>query len=330
MTTFHKAPHCRKDRERHASTRAEQAAVRGFEVSFLPTSVQVGRMRKITSAHLRHWGLWAMREAVTLVVSELVTNAVEHGQGKPVGLRVVRRAQELRVEVTDGNPAPARLRTAEMEEENGRGLLLVAALSKEWGVSGDGTMTWCSFSVTSTNTEANDVVEPMSSGDHLAEAASEHTRISGDFGLDQTSGRPLAWESDWPLEARPKGLNLFVRSALTSAAWAGDPSVAIDTAHDLASHAAKLLGANAKEFVLGLSIGVDEVVVVSVSVAVGADFGRAFLREPGLARVRAVAREIVWRPWRDGEGTTVSVRLPVGSRGGGRTPSPVPSVHVDC
>ncbi|WP_256255799.1 ATP-binding protein [Streptomyces sp. MUSC 14] len=104
-------------------------------------------MRRITSAHLRLWDLSTLSEAATLAVSELVTNAVRHGQGCSVGLRVMSSEGELRIEVTDGNPTAAQLRESGETAENGRGLLLVAALAKEWGVSPDGTMTWCSLAI---------------------------------------------------------------------------------------------------------------------------------------------------------------------------------------
>ncbi|MGW6911753.1 ATP-binding protein [Streptomyces sp. NPDC054940] len=124
-----------------------QVATRFFEVVFLPADCRAGQMRRITSAHLRLWDLLGLRHTATLAVSELVTNAVRHGQGNPVGLRVTSSDEELRIEVTDGNPSPARLREVGEAAENGRGLLLVSALSKEWGVSPDGTMTWCSLAI---------------------------------------------------------------------------------------------------------------------------------------------------------------------------------------
>ncbi|WP_247197181.1 ATP-binding protein [Streptomyces sp. GESEQ-35] len=94
-------------------------------------------MRRITRAQLRHWDLTTLADDATLVVSELVTNAIKHGRGTPVGVRVRRSVYELRIEVTDGSPTPARLRSAGMADESGRGLLLVAAIAKEWGVSPD-------------------------------------------------------------------------------------------------------------------------------------------------------------------------------------------------
>ncbi|MEV0478676.1 ATP-binding protein [Streptomyces prunicolor] len=125
----------------------DQAGDGGFEAAFLPAERRIGQMRRITRAQLRHWDLAMLTDAATLVVSELVTNAIKHGKGHPVGLRVRHSAYELRIEVTDGTPTPARLRSADVTDENGRGLLLVAALAKEWGVSTDGTMTWCSLAI---------------------------------------------------------------------------------------------------------------------------------------------------------------------------------------
>ncbi|MET9967920.1 ATP-binding protein [Streptomyces sp. NPDC006356] len=124
-----------------------QAGDGGFDVDFLPAEHLIGQMRRITRAQLRYWDLTTLTDDATLAVSELVTNAIKHSKGQPVGLRVRRSAYELRIEVTDGTPTPARLRSAGVADENGRGLFLVAALAKEWGVSADGTMTWCSLAI---------------------------------------------------------------------------------------------------------------------------------------------------------------------------------------
>lgn len=122
------------------------AILGGFDVAFLPENCRVAHMRRITAAHLRYWDLTALADSATVVVSELVTNAIQHGQG-PVGLRVTRSTHALRIEVTDGTPAPARMRCADAADEGGRGLLLVAALSDNWGVSPDGTTTWATFAL---------------------------------------------------------------------------------------------------------------------------------------------------------------------------------------
>ncbi|MEV7383859.1 ATP-binding protein [Streptomyces lydicus] len=116
-----------------------------FEVSFRPDKTRVGHMRTITSAFLRKWDVGGpLAEYIVLAVSELVTNAVQHGCGE-VGLRVRFAASELRIEVSDGNPQPAELRCANDDDESGRGMSIVAFFSKDWGVSEDGTMTWAAF-----------------------------------------------------------------------------------------------------------------------------------------------------------------------------------------
>jgi len=125
----------------------DQAFENGFEVAFLPAERRVGQMRRIIRAQLRHWDLTELADDAMLVLSELVTNAIRHAGGSPVGLRVRHSARELRIEVTDGTPIPPRPRSAGVTDENGRGLFLVAAFAQEWGVSPDGTMTWCSLAI---------------------------------------------------------------------------------------------------------------------------------------------------------------------------------------
>ncbi|PAZ12270.1 anti-sigma regulatory factor [Streptomyces sp. SA15] len=125
----------------------DHVVARAFEVTFTPADSRVRRMRQVTADQLRLWNLVDLRDDAMIVVSELVTNAIRHGKGRPIRLRVTRSDTELRVEVADGNPTPARLRSAGETDENGRGLELVAALSKDWGVSPDGTTTWCSLAI---------------------------------------------------------------------------------------------------------------------------------------------------------------------------------------
>lgn len=120
---------------------------RGFEVAMAPDRVRVTQIRRITVAHMRLWAVpTPLAEDVRLVVSELVTNAVEHGQGT-VLLRMRRTDSQLRIEVTDENSAPAQLQNAGEEGLCGRGLFLVAFLADMWGVSDDGRTTWAAFAL---------------------------------------------------------------------------------------------------------------------------------------------------------------------------------------
>ncbi len=74
-------------------------------------------------------------EDALLIVSELVTNAVRHGEPDIV-LRVDVTAERIRVEVRDGNDALPLIPAAEpaVDRPTGRGLLIVAATASDWGV----------------------------------------------------------------------------------------------------------------------------------------------------------------------------------------------------
>jgi serine/threonine-protein kinase RsbW len=100
-------------------------------------------MRQITRAFLRRCRVSQLVAAsVVLAVSEMVTNAVVHGDGEVV-LRVKVAVDVVRVSVTDHNPAPAVLKEAGPDGESGRGIRLVDAVSDAWESSGEET--WCEF-----------------------------------------------------------------------------------------------------------------------------------------------------------------------------------------
>jgi anti-sigma regulatory factor (Ser/Thr protein kinase) len=72
---------------------------------------------------------------VLLVVSELVTNAVQHGLPDIV-LRVDADSARIRIEVSDGNDELPDIAQAEpaVDRPTGRGLLIVTATAADWGV----------------------------------------------------------------------------------------------------------------------------------------------------------------------------------------------------
>ncbi|MER6206344.1 ATP-binding protein [Streptomyces sp. NPDC001642] len=103
-----------------------------------------GRSRVIVRAALRYWGLQESIESADLLVTELVTNALEHGRGD-VGVRLYLTDTHLLIEVRDGSPEVPVLGDAALDDEDGRGLFLVSAVADAWGVSPDGMTTWCSL-----------------------------------------------------------------------------------------------------------------------------------------------------------------------------------------
>ncbi|WP_299535359.1 ATP-binding protein [uncultured Streptomyces sp.] len=105
----------------------------------------VGRERRAVRVLLRKWGVAPEPsvDAVLIVVSELLSNAVLYGTADFVVLSITCTQHEIRIEVDDRTPGewPARICPAD-DDENGRGLLLAAALSVASGVSEDGTVAW--------------------------------------------------------------------------------------------------------------------------------------------------------------------------------------------
>jgi anti-sigma regulatory factor (Ser/Thr protein kinase) len=102
-------------------------------------SVSAGR--DFTRATIRDWGLAPLADAAELVVSELVTNALQHGipsarafaSDQLVRLRLLGQAPFVMCMVTDpGSEIPV-LREPDPAAESGRGLAVVEACCVRWG-----------------------------------------------------------------------------------------------------------------------------------------------------------------------------------------------------
>lgn len=110
----------------------------------------VGHARRFTRRTMRTWGVSGdALDTVLLVVSELVTNALVHTDGR-VRLELTLVNHRLRVAVADSSPrTPARATRIGWEATGGRGILLVEAMSDAWGtlpVSG-GKQVWSEISL---------------------------------------------------------------------------------------------------------------------------------------------------------------------------------------
>ncbi|MFI6339859.1 ATP-binding protein [Streptomyces sp. NPDC050535] len=95
----------------------------------------VGCVRRRAAAQLTAWGLaiepWA-HQVLALVISELVTNAVQHGGGLTITVGLGVHRHQMTVEVWDDD-ATTRARTATDAQDRGLGLDLVTALASDWG-----------------------------------------------------------------------------------------------------------------------------------------------------------------------------------------------------
>jgi PAS domain S-box-containing protein len=112
------------------------------------TDTAVREARHLVTAYLDERGLpSSLQGDAALATSELVTNAVVHGHA-PVDLRVRIEGSDVLIEVRDrATYQPRKLRPDE-DEEHGRGLQIVAALSTRWGTrpTEHGKAVWCLLS----------------------------------------------------------------------------------------------------------------------------------------------------------------------------------------
>jgi anti-sigma regulatory factor (Ser/Thr protein kinase) len=112
--------------------------------------------RDFTRTTLAEWKLDQVLEDTTVVVSELVTNALRHGLqyalhanvALPIQLVLFRHDRRLLAVVTDpGDEVPARSDTGHFAE-SGRGLHVVEAISHTWGwarLATGGKAVWAAF-----------------------------------------------------------------------------------------------------------------------------------------------------------------------------------------
>ncbi|MFJ9862379.1 ATP-binding protein [Streptomyces albogriseolus] len=112
---------------------------------------RVGMARRLTAARLRYCGLEALVDDAKLIVSELVTNAIQHGDGDQITFTMTVRDGFLSLAVHGETPGRPVVRNAPEDAECGRGLFLVDCLASvhggTWGTSDDGTTTWCCLAV---------------------------------------------------------------------------------------------------------------------------------------------------------------------------------------
>ncbi|WP_234436994.1 SpoIIE family protein phosphatase [Streptomyces maremycinicus] len=104
--------------------------VQEWEVPDDPAAVS--RIRAEATRKLESWGLGEAAFTTELILSELVTNAIRYG-ASPISLRLLRDRDSLICEVADGTSTSPHLRRAAFTDEGGRGLFLVAQMSRRWG-----------------------------------------------------------------------------------------------------------------------------------------------------------------------------------------------------
>ncbi len=129
---------------------------RRVRLAALPSAVPWAR--RILRHMLREWQLEGMSDPVLLLVSELVTNAVQASVSQAgrdedswpmIGLTLQLTDTVLQLEVWDTSSALPALQEADLTGERGRGLVLVDFLADSWGhrTAGGGKVVWCTVAI---------------------------------------------------------------------------------------------------------------------------------------------------------------------------------------
>jgi anti-sigma regulatory factor (Ser/Thr protein kinase) len=110
-----------------------------------PTELQICRVRLTAGpaaaaqarsqvrAAVYAWDVPVDPDTAVLLASELVTNAIRHETSGTITLAITCSCGELRVDVHDSSYSLPVVLEAALEAEAGRGLMLVATLSDQWG-----------------------------------------------------------------------------------------------------------------------------------------------------------------------------------------------------
>lgn len=131
------------------------------ELVLATVSTAAACARRFVADQLRKWQIEGLADTCTLLVSELVTNAIKavgvttsplryrELRSRRIGIirmRLTLRGHAVLVEVWDEDPTPPELLDADPEDDSGRCLQLVSLLSRSWGYypsGAGGKVVWC-------------------------------------------------------------------------------------------------------------------------------------------------------------------------------------------
>ncbi|EMF30533.1 regulatory protein [Streptomyces gancidicus BKS 13-15] len=106
----------------------------GYTVHLPCQPESVRRARALVSSVLETWGISSLAEDGEVIVSELLTNTLDHTTCRMAKVVIERCSDDaVRIEVADKSRTRPQLKGDDAAAESGRGLFLVAALSWRWG-----------------------------------------------------------------------------------------------------------------------------------------------------------------------------------------------------
>ncbi|MFI0979639.1 ATP-binding protein [Streptomyces sp. NPDC021093] len=118
-----------------------------WELPFCAEAEEAAGVRRVLALHLTLWGLPELIDPAQICATELISNVINHvGPGTPTTLTVSMNGTYLRLELHDPDTrALPTLLDAENDDESGRGMALVDAVTDRWGVilRAETKAVWC-------------------------------------------------------------------------------------------------------------------------------------------------------------------------------------------
>jgi anti-sigma regulatory factor (Ser/Thr protein kinase) len=126
------------------------SAENALELALPPLASSAGIARFALTASCRTWGVPDLADAASLVLSELVTNAVVHAR-TPLVVLARFTAGDLTLAVADGSPSLPAVLPPDDEREGGRGMSVIESLGTTWGFQRTalGKVVWVTISTVS-------------------------------------------------------------------------------------------------------------------------------------------------------------------------------------
>jgi hypothetical protein len=107
---------------------------RNASIDLPPTAGSVPAVRHLVLTLLRAWDVPPDRDDAALLVTELVSNVVDHVQGDAVlTLEVGVSDDWLRIAVVDGSSVRPVVRELSLDRPRGHGMRMVQAIADRWG-----------------------------------------------------------------------------------------------------------------------------------------------------------------------------------------------------
>jgi hypothetical protein len=114
-----------------APTRPTELYQRRVRLTREPRAAAAARSQ--VRAAVREWKVPVDLDIAVLLTSDLVTNAITHGDGETVTLAIRCSREQLRIDVYNKSRSLPVGAGGPADTDTGRGLILVANLSTEWG-----------------------------------------------------------------------------------------------------------------------------------------------------------------------------------------------------